>query len=1024
MKALYGLILLVLLSVTVYPQARTASQLQTATVGTLDAGSPPLGSVRFVVDAKRQNGPCVVASVGETPIGADAVKTANGWLCLSRAAGAGTGTVTGFSAGGLTPLFTSSVGTPSSVPTLSFTPIAQTAKTFLAGPTTGGSAVPAFRAIVPSDFITGTVTVERCLRINISGQVVVAVADCGTGTGSGLADPGSNGIVKRTATNVTTVAVAGTDYLTPTGNGGALTGLAFTQLGGSATDAQVPNNITVDLATLATTATTATTANTGDSATAFFSTGTIEVARGGTGLGVPAEDQVLVGNATGYDLKTIPSCSNATNDKLLYNSTTNVFSCGSDQASGGGSGITSLNTLTGATQTFSDPDDTNVTLAVTSSGTNHAFTMGWTGTLAKARQHGTTVYTDQTNDFGAFLQRFQAGANFRFRDPADLTKTAGFDLSNITTATNRTVTIANADSTTVIADTGAANNFLTAVSTGGVISKAQPAFSNLSGSATDAQVADNITLTNLTQVTTRAISDTTGNLGADRLTGTTAQFNTALSDSDFATLTGAEALSNKTSLLIGHTTALGRLGQALEVTTSANYGGAALNTFSTTAAQAPILDFNRSKSATKGTQTVVASGDRLGALTFRGSDGTNFQDAAEIATEVDGTPGTGDMPGRLVFKTTADGAATAIERWRITNAGHLLTGTDDSWDIGASGATRPRTGYFGTSVVAPTFTGALSGNATTATTATTATLGDSATAFFSAGTIETARLGSGTANSTTYLRGDQTWATVASGGDMLLATEQTNTAKKTFNNQTLALVGAAGLPATCTLGDFAVNTTDNTLRRCTATNTWSEIFVAGVSLVNLGSNVTGTLDAEASGIGLTQPFKVWLAAAGCVNTTAGSMWDLPTATPAVAACVTGTNIQKGVLQFADTAGGFSAQNGFLLPADWAGAIDVKVIWRTSATSGNVKWSVSTISTATDATETDDPAFNTASTVTTAVPGTANRLQTSSIAGVTITGVAAGELLHLKVFRDGADAADTAAATVEMLGLEVTYRRSQ
>lgn len=36
--------------------------------------------------------------------------------------------------------------------------------------------------------------------------------------------------------------------------------------------------------------------------------------------------------------------------------------------------------------------------------------------------------------------------------------------------------------------------------------------------------------------------------------------------------------------------------------------------------------------------------------------------------------------------------------------------------------------------------------------------GDSATAFFSSGTVDTARLGSGSAGATTFLRGDQTWS--------------------------------------------------------------------------------------------------------------------------------------------------------------------------------------------------------------------------------------------------------------------------
>ena len=45
----------------------------------------------------------------------------------------------------------------------------------------------------------------------------------------------------------------------------------------------------------------------------------------------------------------------------------------------------------------------------------------------------------------------------------------------------------------------------------------------------------------------------------------------------------------------------------------------------------------------------------------------------------------------------------------------------------------------------------------------------------STGTVGTARLGSGTADSTTYLRGDQTWATVSAGGITLLGSITTST---------------------------------------------------------------------------------------------------------------------------------------------------------------------------------------------------------------------------------------------------------
>ena len=90
---------------------------------------------------------------------------------------------------------------------------------------------------------------------------------------------------------------------------------------------------------------------------------------------------------------------------------------------------------------------------------------------------------------------------------------------------------------------------------------------------------------------------------------------------------------------------------------------------------APALTFGLSSSSTIGTNTLVSSGNRLGVISFNGNDGTNFEEAARIEAFVDGTPGANDMPGRLVFFTTADGAATPTERVRITSTGELLIGT-------------------------------------------------------------------------------------------------------------------------------------------------------------------------------------------------------------------------------------------------------------------------------------------------------------------------------------------------------------
>jgi hypothetical protein len=161
----------------------------------------------------------------------------------------------------------------------------------------------------------------------------------------------------------------------------------------------------------------------------------------------------------------------------------------------------------GAAVPTSVVNDTNIQGGIA----GNVLTFTWAGTLAKARQHPASVYTDQNNTFGAFIQTFQAGANHVLVDPTDTSKKMQLDLSGITTGNTRTVKVANGASVTVIADAGASNNFLTGIDANGNITKAQPAFSNLSGSLASGQDYN-------TGVSPGTYSSVTVN-GAGRVTG-------------------------------------------------------------------------------------------------------------------------------------------------------------------------------------------------------------------------------------------------------------------------------------------------------------------------------------------------------------------------------------------------------------------------------------------------------------------------------------------------------------------------
>jgi hypothetical protein len=87
----------------------------------------------------------------------------------------------------------------------------------------------------------------------------------------------------------------------------------------------------------------------------------------------------------------------------------------------------------------------------------------------------------------------------------------------------------------------------------------------------------------------------------------------------------------------------------------------------------PALAFQRSRGTTDGSFVSVANGDYLGGINFYGANGSDFSNlAAAIFARVDGIVsggGADDMPGRLVFSTTADGASSPTERMTIDSKG-------------------------------------------------------------------------------------------------------------------------------------------------------------------------------------------------------------------------------------------------------------------------------------------------------------------------------------------------------------------
>ena len=137
--------------------------------------------------------------------------------------------------------------------------------------------------------------------------------------------------------------------------------------------------------------------------------------------------------------------------------------------------------------------------------------------------------------------------------------------------------------------------------------------------------------------------------------------------------TTVATIDTDSRLLLGHTAnvAVVDSNPRLQVTgASDSTAHAAVNMFANDA-NGPRVTLSKSRGSA-GDYTVVQDGDGLGLISFAGADGTDSNSVgAQISAEVDGSPGSNDMPGRIVFKTTADGASSSTERLRITSTGRV-----------------------------------------------------------------------------------------------------------------------------------------------------------------------------------------------------------------------------------------------------------------------------------------------------------------------------------------------------------------
>jgi trimeric autotransporter adhesin len=476
-------------------------------------------------------------------------------------------------------------------------------------------------------------------------------------------------------------------------------------------------------------------------------------------------------------------------------------------------GSFSGNVITGTTGTFTNISGNGTSLtAINASNIS-------SGTIANARTTGTDAATAATlvlrDANGSFSGNVITATNFSGGGGS----ISAINASNISSGTiaNARTTAATANGASTIVLRGTSGEFSAGAITGASFTGDGAAISAINASNVSTGTIANARTTGASAngASTLVLRDANGSFAGNVITGTTGTFTNISGNGVSLTAINASNITSGT-IANARTTASDANGASTIIARDANGSfaanvvSAATGSFTAVSGNGVALTAINASNISSGTianaRTTAASAN--GASTIVTRDASGDFSARTITANLTGTATTATTANALntgngytgTSFTAAQAAPYLFVNRTSVSSGQMgiqfqNAGTTIWWNYLEPSSTTMNwyQGSTNTVVMSLTTTGALTATSFTGNGAAISAINAS---NLSSGTVATARLATGTANASTYLRGDQTWATITAGVTITNDTTTNASYYPVFTTATSGTISAANVSST------------------------------------------------------------------------------------------------------------------------------------------------------------------------------------------------------------------------------------